>query len=175
MTGLCGSGKTALANQVVHELIVRGYGAVGLDGDELRKGLCSDLGYSLSDRSENVERVGEVAKLLLEKTQAFVVVSMISPLHIDRDMIRYSVEEHQFIEVYMNATIEYCIKVDAKGNYAKAKEGKLKSFTGITSPYEPPKDPELSFNIEVHDIELVCIRNIMAVLTKRGNIPEGFL
>jgi len=169
LTGLCGSGKSMLATKIVDELRVRGYGACNLDGDELRKGICSDLGFSLKDRSENVARVGEVAKLLVDAGM-FAVVSLVSPILIDRAMVRDSVEENQFIEIHMNASLEYCESVDAKGNYAKARSGKLKDFTGISSSYEFPKDAELTFNIEVHDIELVCIRNIIAFLNERGNI-----
>lgn len=142
LTGLSGSGKSAIANRVVRKLFESGVNASLLDGDNLRHGLCSDLGFSDSDRQENLRRIGEVAKLMVDNGLV-VVVATISPFEDERRQARSLFDDGEFIEVYMNTPLSVCESRDPKGLYRKAREGKIKDFTGIDSPYEPPSDPEL--------------------------------
>jgi adenylylsulfate kinase len=142
-TGLSGSGKSTTAG-ILKETLVR---AVWLDGDHVRKGLCSDLGFSVQDRDENIRRVAEVAKLFL-MARFSVIVSFISPLKKHRDFARQLLGD-DFIEIYQNTPIEECEKRDPKGLYKKALTGELDEFTGITSPYEAPENPEIELT---HDL-----------------------
>ena len=141
-TGLSGAGKSTIANLVEQRLHALGHHTMLLDGDNVRHGLNRDLGFTEADRVENIRRVGEVAKLI---TEAGIVVlcSFISPYRAERDMVRGLVAAGDFIEVFVDAPIEECIRRDPKGLYAKAKAGKIKNFTGIDAPYEPPPSPEL--------------------------------
>jgi bifunctional enzyme CysN/CysC len=142
-TGLSGSGKSTIANIIEQKLNARGVHTYLLDGDNLRHGLNRDLGFTDADRVENIRRVGEVAKLF---TDAGVVVlcSFISPFKAERRMVRELLAEGEFIEIFVDTPLEECIKRDPKGLYARAKEGKIKNFTGIDSPYEPPEQAEIT-------------------------------
>lgn len=144
MTGLSGSGKSTLAYLAEEKLIAAGRLAYVLDGDNLRHGLNSDLGFGPEDRAENVRRVGEVARLMAD-AGLVVLVPVISPFASDRKMVR---EAHQqaglgFIEVFVDAPLELCEERDPKGLYARARAGEISDMTGIDSPYEPPEAPEL--------------------------------
>ena len=142
LTGLPSSGKTTVANELERQLFDRGLHVYVLDGDKLRHGLCSDLGFSLEDRKENIRRVGEVAKLFADA--GFIcITALISPHHSDRATVRGLVKEGQFIEVYVNAPLAVCEQRDPKGLYAKARAGEIKNFTGISAPYEAPANPEI--------------------------------
>jgi bifunctional enzyme CysN/CysC len=141
-TGLSGAGKSTIANIVEQQLYAAGCHTVMLDGDNVRHGLCRDLGFTEADRVENIRRVGEVAKLMVEGG-LIVLCSFISPYRAERDMVRALVGEGEFVEVFVDTPIGDCIERDPKGLYAKAKAGTLKNFTGIDAPYEVPDAPEV--------------------------------
>jgi len=141
-TGLSGAGKSTIASIVEQRLHARGHHTTLLDGDNVRHGLNRDLGFTEADRVENIRRVGEVAKLMVE-SGLVVLCSFISPYRAERDMVRSLVEPGEFIEVFVDTPIEDCIERDPKGLYAKAKAGQLKNFTGVDAPYEAPEKPEI--------------------------------
>ena len=142
LTGLSGSGKTTLALRLEHYFFSKGFKVFILDGDNVRNGLCKDLGFSEDDRKENLRRVGEVAKLMLD-AGLIVISAFISPSGDDRLAIKNIVGEHRFTEVYVNCTVEICEERDVKGLYAKARKGIIPNFTGISAPYDPPVLPDL--------------------------------
>ncbi|MCW4152608.1 sulfate adenylyltransferase subunit CysN [Halomonas sp. 18H] len=146
-TGFSGSGKSTLANALEVELNRRGYHTMLLDGDNLRHGLCKDLGMTEDDRAENIRRIGEVAKLFAE-AGVIVITAFISPFRKDRDAARALFDEDKFIEVHVDTPLDVCEQRDPKGLYQKAREGKIKDFTGINSPYEAPKNAEMTCNTE---------------------------
>lgn len=141
-TGLSGSGKSTIANLLDTELHKAGRHTYVLDGDNVRQGLNRDLGFSESDRIENVRRVAEVARLMVD-AGLIVIVSFISPFRAERQMARAMFETGEFVEVFVDTPIEECERRDVKGLYAKARSGTLRNFTGIDSPYEPPEAPEI--------------------------------
>jgi bifunctional enzyme CysN/CysC len=141
-TGLSGAGKSTIASLVEQRLHARGHHTMVLDGDNVRHGLNRDLGFTEADRVENIRRVGEVAKLMVE-SGLVVLCSFISPYRAERDIVRSLVENGEFIEVFVDTPIADCIQRDPKGLYAKAQAGQLKNFTGIDAPYEPPENPEI--------------------------------
>lgn len=142
-TGLSGSGKSTIANQVEHSLHQDFHAHTYLlDGDNLRRGLNADLGFSLADRSENIRRVGEVTRLLVD-AGLIVLTAFISPLAADRDMNRALLADYNFIEIFVDCPLAICEERDPKGHYAKARAGKIKDFTGVGSPYVAPKHPEI--------------------------------
>ncbi len=141
-TGLSGAGKSTIANIVERKLHAASRHTMLLDGDNLRHGLNRDLGFTEADRVENIRRVGEVAKLMLE-SGLIVVCSFISPYRAERDGVRNLVESGEFMEVFVDTPIDECMRRDTKGLYAKAKAGGLRNFTGVDAPYEPPENPEL--------------------------------
>jgi adenylylsulfate kinase len=144
-TGLSGSGKSTLANLLEKALWERGVRAFVLDGDNIRHGLNKDLGFSPKDRTENIRRIGEVAKLF---TEAGVVniTAFISPYRADRDLVRGIMKAGDFIEVYVHCDLDECERRDPKGLYKKARAGEIPEFTGISAPYEAPEKPELTIN-----------------------------
>lgn len=141
-TGLSGAGKSTLAHAVEEELHRRGCRTFVFDGDNVRHGLCSDLGFSLEDRSENIRRIGEMAKLFIE-AGVIALTAFISPLRIDRDRVRRLIGDADYIEVYVKCPVEICEGRDVKGIYKKARAGLIKNFTGISSPYEEPEHPDV--------------------------------
>lgn len=141
-TGLSGSGKSTLAHAVEEHLHQMGCRTFVMDGDNVRHGLCSDLGFSTEDRTENIRRIGEAAKLFVE-AGVIVLTAFISPFRKDRIMARKLVPHGDFMEIYCKASLEVCEKRDVKGLYQKARDGKIKDFTGISSPYEVPEAPDL--------------------------------
>lgn len=151
-TGLSGSGKSTLANQVEKHLHESGILTYVLDGDGLRHGLNSDLTFSSKDRVENIRRVGEVAKILVD-SGVVTLSAFISPFKKDRNMVRSLFPEGDVIEVYVKCPLEVCEERDIKGLYAKARAGKIKDFTGIDSPYEEPINPELVIETDKISIE----------------------
>ena len=148
-TGLSGSGKSSIANIVERELHMRGAHTYMLDGDNVRHGLNRDLGFTDADRVENIRRVGEVAKLFVD-AGLIVICSFISPFRAERRMVRELVETEEFLEIFVDTPLEECMRRDPKGLYARAKEGKIKNFTGIDSPYETPENPEIT--VTTHDV-----------------------
>jgi len=141
-TGLSASGKSTLANIVEQKLFHMHYKTYLLDGDNVRHGLNKDLGFNEESRVENIRRIGEVAKLFLD-SGIIVLTAFISPFKSDRDLARSLVEKEQFIEVFIDASLETCEKRDPKGMYLKARSGEISNFTGISSPYETPENPEI--------------------------------
>ncbi|WP_460046431.1 adenylyl-sulfate kinase [Pseudomonas sp. S2_H01] len=140
-TGLSGAGKTTLGNHLDQTLVAHGLHSYLLDGDRLRRGLCQDLGMSEESRRENVRRIGEVARLMVD-AGLIVIVSAISPYREDRDACRQHFAEGQFIEVHVSTPLSECMRRDAKGLYKAVREGRIRNFTGIDSPYEAPMEPE---------------------------------
>ena len=141
-TGLSGSGKSTIANHLEKRLAADGRHTYLLDGDNVRHGLNRDLGFTAADRAENIRRVAEVARLMVD-AGLIVLVSFISPFRAERQYTRSLFSEGEFIEVFVDTPIEECERRDVKGLYAKARGGQLPNFTGIASPYEPPEQPEI--------------------------------
>jgi len=159
-TGLSGSGKSTLAAGVESKLNEIGVHTYLLDGDEIRKGLNKDLGFSNEDRTENIRRIGEVSKLFTN-AGLIVLAAFISPFKKDRDIVRALHGENNFIEIYVDCSLEDCEKRDPKGFYKKARSGEIKDFTGISSPYEVPLSPEIKIaNGNERDVD----DNIMIIL-----------
>ncbi len=161
-TGLSGSGKSTLANAVNASLFARGLSTYVLDGDNIRHGLCKDLGFSDLDREENIRRIGEVAKLFLD-AGVIVLTAFVSPFRSDRNKARELVGEGDFIEIYCSADLKTCEERDTKGLYAKARKGEIKDFTGISSPYEEPQFPELEIDTANMDLEK-CVDRVIEKL-----------
>ena len=151
-TGLSGSGKSTLANLLEQELYSLKLSTFVLDGDNIRQGLNRDLNFSNADRSENLRRISEVAKLLIE-AGVLTIAAFVSPFRKDRDMVKNIVGSDNFIEVYINASLEECEKRDTKGLYKKARLGEIKNMTGISSPYEAPENPTLEINTNKETID----------------------
>jgi adenylylsulfate kinase len=166
ITGLSGAGKTTLAQAAERALFARGCGVFVLDGDTVRHGLCADLGFSLTERSENIRRIGEVARLFYEAGQ-IVIVSAISPLQADRARARALIPAPYFIEVHCRCPLAVCEARDPKGLYRKARAGLLPEFTGISSPYEEPAAPEVLVDSAESSVEQEVGR-LMAELERRG-------
>jgi bifunctional enzyme CysN/CysC len=159
LTGLSGSGKSTISNELERELFNLGRHAYVLDGDKLRHGLCSDLAFSPKDRKENIRRVGEVARLFAD-AGIICITAFISPYRGDRDLVRQMLQTGQFVEVYVNAPIGVCEQRDPKGLYAKARANQIKEFTGISAPYEAPESPE----IELHTDKLSPAESVAKIL-----------
>ncbi|MCY8978233.1 adenylyl-sulfate kinase [Bacillus halotolerans] len=141
-TGLSGSGKSVLANAVDEKLYHMGIQSYVLDGDNIRHGLNRDLGFRTEDRIENIRRIGEVAKLFVDSGQ-MILTAFISPFREDRDMVRALFPDGEFLEIYIKCPLQICEQRDPKGLYKKARNGDIKHFTGIDSPYEAPLSPDL--------------------------------
>ncbi|MAH57804.1 MAG: adenylyl-sulfate kinase [Synechococcus sp. ARS1019] len=170
-TGLSGSGKSTLANAVNAALFERGLATYVLDGDNVRHGLCKDLGFSDADREENIRRIGEVAKLFLD-AGVIVLTAFVSPFRADRDKARELVAQGDFIEIFCAADLDVCESRDPKGLYAKARSGAIKEFTGISSPYEAPESPELK--IDTGSQELTeSVQVVLKALEAQGVIPKA--
>lgn len=167
-TGLSGSGKSTLAHAVeeaLHKITARTY---VLDGDNVRHGLCQDLSFSDVDRVENVRRIGEVAKLFVDAGM-MVLTAFISPFRSDRDAVRNLVNDNDFIEVYCKCSLDVCEERDPKGLYKKARAGGIADFTGISSPYEEPLNPEVSVETDKQSLE-ESVEQVLSVLRERGII-----
>ena len=159
LTGLSASGKSTIATELERQLCGAGRFAYLLDGDNVRHGLCSDLGFSPEARKENIRRVGEVAKLFAD-AGIICITAFISPYRSDRDLVRTIMKGGRFIEVYVNAPIEVCEQRDPKGLYAKARANEIKNFTGVSAPYEAPSNPE----IELHTAKLSVPESVAKIL-----------
>jgi adenylylsulfate kinase len=152
LTGLSGSGKSTLADHLEQQLFKKGIHTANLDGDLLRTGLNKDLGFSEEDRSENIRRIAEVSKILSDNGLV-VIAAFVSPFSKDRNLVKNTVGENNFIEIFVQTSIEECERRDVKGLYSKARKGELKNFTGIDSPYENPINPDLIIDTEKSSIE----------------------
>lgn len=152
LTGLSGSGKSTIAQQLEKLLFSEGYFAQVLDGDNIRVGISNNLGFSVEDREENIRRISEVAKLYLH-SGIITLASFISPTRAIRDMARRIIGPEDFVEIFINAPIEVCEQRDVKGLYAKARRGEIKGFTGIDSPYEAPENPALEIRTDEMSLE----------------------
>lgn len=171
LTGLSGAGKSTLAHAVEEVLHQLGCCTYVLDGDNVRHGLCGDLGFSHEDRVENIRRVGEVAKLFME-AGVIVLSAFISPYRDDRKYVRDMVAQGDFIEIYCDSSLDVCEARDVKGLYKKARTGQILEFTGISSPYEVPKLPELTLNTGAAELS-TCVSQLINELTNRGVIKLG--
>ena len=165
-TGLSGSGKSTVANQVAAHLHQSGRITYVLDGDNIRHGLNKNLGFSPEDRQENIRRIGEVAKLFAD-AGLITTTAFISPYRQDRDAVRDIMPPDRFIEVFVDCPLEVCESRDPKGLYKKARAGELKGFTGIDAPYEAPQSPELVVNTNELDIA-GCTEQVIAYLMEHG-------
>ena len=166
LTGLSASGKSTVATELERELFSQGKHAYVLDGDNMRHGLCSDLGFSPEDRKENIRRIGEVAKLFAD-AGTICITAFISPYRSDRELARRIAPPGKFVEIYVNAPLAICEKRDPKGLYAKARAGQIKDFTGVSAPYEPPLKPEL----ELHTDQLNVTECVAAILEHLKKLP----
>jgi adenylylsulfate kinase len=167
-TGLSGSGKSTLAHAVEERLYKMNCRTFVLDGDNVRHGLCSDLGFSAEDRKENIRRIGEVAKLITE-AGVIVATAFISPFKADRNVVRNLLPHGDFLEIFCDCSLEVCEKRDVKGLYKKARAGEIPEFTGISSPYESPDNPELIVNTGTHSLD-ECTDQVVGLLKTRGII-----
>ena len=165
-TGLSGSGKSTVANQVAAHLHQSGRITYVLDGDNIRHGLNKNLGFSPEDRQENIRRIGEVAKLFAD-AGLITTTAFISPYRQDRDAVRDIMPPDRFIEVFVDCPLEICENRDPKGLYKKARAGELKGFTGIDAPYEAPQSPELVVNTNELDVA-GCTEQVIAYLMEHG-------
>jgi len=163
-TGLSGSGKSTIANALDVALHERGYHTFLLDGDNVRHGLCSDLGFSDEDRVENIRRIGEVSKLFAD-SGLIVLSAFISPFVSDRRMVRKLFPAGEFIEVFMDTPLDTCEDRDPKGLYRKARAGEIKRFTGIDSPYEAPPHPEVRLDTSTMTVD-ECVKALIKHLSK---------
>ena len=168
-TGFSGSGKSTLAHAVEKALYDLGCRTYVFDGDNVRHGLCADLGFSKKDREENIRRIGEMSKLFIE-AGVIALTAFISPFQADRERVRKLVAQGDFIEIYCRCPLEVCEQRDVKGLYQKARQGKITEFTGISSPYEAPQNPELMIDTASQPLE-TCVENIMQYLTARQILP----
>jgi adenylylsulfate kinase len=167
-TGLSGAGKSTLAHAVELELYRQGCSTFVFDGDNVRHGLCSDLGFSPEDRAENIRRIGEMSKLFVE-AGVIALTAFISPFRADRDRVRGLVAPEDFIEIYCRCPLDTCEQRDVKGLYAKARQGLIPNFTGISSPYEAPENPELVVDTGTQPLA-DSVEQVLTLLRSRGII-----
>ena len=170
-TGLSGSGKSTLAGALEVELMQRGIHTYLLDGDNVRHGLCSDLGFAPADRQENLRRVGEVAKLMVD-AGLVVLAAFVSPYQAERDAIRARFADGEFIEVFVDTPLSECEQRDPKGLYKKARAGEIKHFTGIDDPYEAPEQAEIHLQNHGQAVGRV-LNSLLAQLENLGVIPRA--
>ncbi len=164
-TGLSGSGKSTLAHSVEEILFSKGCRTFVLDGDNVRHGLTSNLGFSNEDRKENIRRIGEVTKLMME-AGLIIMTAFISPFREDRIAVRNLISDGDFIEIYCKASLETCEARDLKGLYKRARLGEIKNYTGINSPYEIPDNPELIIDIDKESLEESVSKIVSFLQTK---------
>ena len=171
LTGLSGSGKSTIAVDLEKRLCERGVRTYILDGDNVRHGLNKNLGFSPEDRTENIRRIGEVAKLMTD-AGLFVFTSFISPYRSDRDAVRALMREGDFIEVYLSAPLDTCEGRDVKGLYKKARAGQIPEFTGISAPYEAPERPELVVHTDRQTVE-ESVAQVVGYLEAKGYLSPA--
>jgi len=164
-TGLSGSGKSTIANGVEQELHKKGVKTYILDGDNIRGGINNDLSFSPEDRTENIRRIAEVCNLMID-AGLVVLAAFVSPYKKDRDNIKSIVKDINFVEVYVNTSLEECIKRDVKGLYEKAKKGEIVNMTGISAPYNEPESPDIEVRSEDESIEII-VQKIVEYITPK--------
>ena len=169
-TGLSGAGKSTLAHALEEELHRRGSRTFVFDGDNVRHGLCAGLGFSVEDRSENIRRIGEMAKLFVE-AGVVALTAFISPLREDRERIRKLIGDEDFIEVYVKCPLAVCESRDVKGMYKKARAGLIQEFAGISAPYEEPQHSELVIDTSQEALE-TSVERVLALLRMRGVVTD---
>jgi adenylyl-sulfate kinase len=172
LTGLSASGKSTIATELERKLFALGRNVCVLDGDNVRHGLCSDLGFSPQNRKENIRRVSEVARLFAE-AGLICITAFISPYRSDRELARAIAPRGKFIEVYLNVPLAVCEQRDPKGLYARARTGEIKDFTGISAPYEAPLQPEIELptgRLSVAE----CVSTVLARLAETERTPAAF-
>ncbi|MCR8848738.1 adenylyl-sulfate kinase [Rossellomorea sp. SC111] len=165
-TGLSGSGKSTISVEVEKKLHELGLHTFRLDGDNIRRGLNRDLAFSEEDRTENIRRIGEVSKLFVD-AGILTLAAFISPFKEDREFVRSLLSNEEFIEIYVQASIETCAGRDPKGLYEKVRKGELKNFSGIDSPYEIPESPEIVIDTENQSIDESVLRIVNHLKNKR--------
>ncbi|MCC7210219.1 MAG: adenylyl-sulfate kinase [Candidatus Brocadia sp.] len=168
LTGLSGSGKSTIAVELEHALLENKHLAYILDGDNIRHGLNKNLGFSPEDRTENIRRIGEVAKLFTDANM-IAITAFISPYRQDRDNVRKLLKDGEFIEIYIKCPIEVCEQRDTKGLYKKARAGEVKEFTGISAPYEEPLHPELTVDTSKMTVD-ESTRAVLNYLETKGYV-----
>jgi len=169
-TGLSGAGKSTLAHAVEEQLFKYGFNTFVLDGDNIRHGLCGDLSFSEDDRKENIRRISETAKLMLE-AGIITLAAFISPFRSERAMARSLMPHGDFIEIHCFCPLTICEQRDVKGLYKKARKGEIKDFTGISSPYEEPEKPELRIDTSAQPLE-ESVQQVIALLRSRNILPS---
>ena len=169
-TGLSGSGKSTIANAVEKKVFDAGYHTYVLDGDNIRFGLNSNLGFSPEDRTENIRRIGEMAKLFIE-AGVIALTAFISPFKVDRERVRALVSENDFVEIFCNSPLAVCEERDVKGLYKKARRGEIKNYTGISSPYEEPEHPDLVLDTANETVE-TNVEKVLELLEERHIISR---
>lgn len=164
-TGLSGSGKSTIANLVEKALFDKGIKTYSLDGDNIRNGINNDLSFAPEDRTENIRRIAEVSKLMID-AGLVVLAAFVSPYKKDRENIRTIVKDVNFVEIYINTSIEECERRDVKGLYKKARAGEIKNMTGISAPYEAPEQPDISIETERESVE-TSVKRIVDYITPK--------
>ncbi|MCX7551324.1 adenylyl-sulfate kinase [Xanthomarina sp. F2636L] len=164
-TGLSGSGKSTIANVVEQKLFQQGINAYTLDGDNIRKGLNKDLSFSPKDRTENIRRIAETANLMID-AGLVTLAAFVSPYKKDRENIKSIVKDVNFVEIYVNTSVEECERRDVKGLYKKARAGEIKNMTGISAPYEEPENPNIEINTENESVEAAAERIVEYITPK---------
>ena len=164
-TGLSGSGKSTIANVVEQELFKLGVCTYTLDGDNIRNGINKDLNFSPKDRTENIRRIAETGNLMID-AGLVVLAAFVSPYKKDRDNIRSIVKDVNFVEIFINTSLEECERRDVKGLYKKARAGEIKNMTGISAPYEAPENPDVEINTELESID-EAVRKIIDHITPK--------
>jgi adenylylsulfate kinase len=170
-TGLSGSGKSTVAHALERDLVRQGHLAFVLDGDNVRRRLNADLGFSDHDRTENIRRIGEVASLFAD-SGVICISAFISPFREDRQRARSVAGDGRFFEIYLSTSIEECERRDPKGLYQKARAGEIGEFTGITSPYEAPENPELEIDTTAHSVD-DSVGIILTALLQSGHLQPA--
>lgn len=170
-TGLSGSGKSTLSVALEDYLFERGYLVYRLDGDNIRHGLNKNLGFTPEDRTENIRRIGEVAKLFVD-AGVIAMTAFISPYRADRALVRQLVEPGEFVEIYVRCSVAECERRDVKGLYAKARAGAIPEFTGVSAPYEEPDQPEIVVDTEALAVT-AAVESIVAQLTAKGYLVRS--
>ena len=171
LTGLSGSGKSTIAVDLEKRLCERGVRTYILDGDNIRHGLNKNLGFSPADRTENIRRIGEVAKLFTDAA-VVAITAFISPYRADRDQVRALVPEGDFVEILVDCPLDVCEGRDVKGLYAKARAGQIPEFTGISAPYEAPLKPELTLETAKLTVDQ-SVAHVLGYLEGRGIVPRA--
>ncbi len=170
-TGLSGSGKSTLAHALEEQLHQMNCRTYVFDGDNVRHGLCKDLGFSIEDRTENIRRIGEMTKLAME-AGVIALTAFISPIRADRESVRELFGEDDFIEIYARCALDVCEERDVKGLYKRARAGEIPEFTGISSPYEEPTKPEIVIDTDKYSLD-ECVQQLLALLAQRNILPSA--